>query len=79
MPRAFNPSAMVQPASRYSQGVEVGANVRGGGLAGSGLIIVNPPWGLEAELKVIVQALATRLGIGTWGQGVVEWLTEAKG
>ena len=51
----------------------------GGGLAGSGLIIVNPPWGLEAELKVIVPALATRLGIGTWGQGIVEWLTAAKG
>ena len=46
----------------------------GGGLAGSGLIIVNPPWGLEAELKVIVPALATRLGIGTWGHATVEWL-----
>jgi len=46
----------------------------GGGLAGSGLIIVNPPWGLEAELQVIMPALAARLGIGTWGQGVVEWL-----
>ena len=51
----------------------------GGGLAGSGLIIVNPPWGLEAELKMIMPALAARLGIGTWGQGVVEWLTAAKG
>jgi 23S rRNA (adenine2030-N6)-methyltransferase len=51
----------------------------GGGLAGSGLIIVNPPWGLEAELNVIVPALADRLGIGTWGQGTVEWLTAAKG
>ncbi len=50
----------------------------GGGLAGSGLIIVNPPWGLEDELKVIVPALAGRLGIGTWGQSSVEWLTEAK-
>lgn len=50
----------------------------GGGLAGSGLIIVNPPWGLEAELKVIMPALATRLGIGTWGQGTVEWLMPPK-
>jgi 23S rRNA (adenine2030-N6)-methyltransferase len=46
----------------------------GGGLAGSGLIILNPPWGLEAELKVIVPALAARLGIGTWGHATVEWL-----
>jgi 23S rRNA (adenine2030-N6)-methyltransferase len=48
----------------------------GGGLAGSGLIIVNPPWGLEAELKMIVPALAARLGIGTWGQGW--WLVPPK-
>jgi 23S rRNA (adenine2030-N6)-methyltransferase len=51
----------------------------GGGLAGSGLIIVNPPWGLEGELRLIMPALAARLGIGTWGQATVEWLTAAKG
>ena len=50
----------------------------GGGLAGSGLIIFNPPWGLEAELKVIVPALADRLGIGTWGQATIEWLVPPK-
>lgn len=46
----------------------------GGGLAGSGLIVVNPPWGLEPELKILVSALAIRLGIGTWGHATVEWL-----
>ena len=46
----------------------------GGGLAGSGLIVVNPPWSLEAEMKVIGPALASRLGIGTWGRMDVEWL-----
>jgi len=46
----------------------------GGGLAGSGLIVVNPPWMLEAEMKIIGPALATRLGIGTWGRMDVEWL-----
>lgn len=40
-----------------------------GGLAGSGLIIVNPPWTLEDELGVLLPALAARLGIGTWGSG----------
>ena len=28
MLKPFNPPGMVQPASRYSQGVEVGANAR---------------------------------------------------
>lgn len=46
----------------------------GGGLAGSGLIIVNTPWTLDAELAVLVPALAARLGIGQWGSGRVEWV-----
>lgn len=46
----------------------------GGGLAGSGLAIVNAPWKLNEELHVIVPALAERLGRGTWGQGTVEWM-----
>ncbi len=51
----------------------------GGGLAGSGLIVVNPPFGLEDELKILAPALAERLGIGTWGKDVVEWLVPPKG
>jgi 23S rRNA (adenine2030-N6)-methyltransferase len=46
-----------------------------GGLAGSGLIIVNPPWNLEADLKLLLPALAQRLGLGEWGRGLVQWLT----
>ena len=46
----------------------------GGGLAGSGLVIVNAPWKLDEELRVLVPALAERLGLGEWGQGTVEWL-----
>jgi 23S rRNA (adenine2030-N6)-methyltransferase len=49
-----------------------------GGLSGSGLIIVNPPWNLEADLKVLLPALATRLGTGNWGRGTVDWLTPPK-
>lgn len=41
-----------------------------GGLAGSGLLVVNPPWTLEAELETLLPALARRLGVGTWGQGL---------
>jgi 23S rRNA (adenine2030-N6)-methyltransferase len=45
-----------------------------GGLAGSGLIIVNPPWPLAEELPVLAPALAERLRQGepAWR---VEWLT----
>lgn len=49
----------------------------GGGLAGSGLVIVNAPWKLDEELRVIVPALAGRMGIGEWGRGTVEWLVPA--
>jgi len=47
---------------------------KGGGLAGSGLIIVNPPWKLAPELSRLIPALAKRLGLGDWGQGTVNWL-----
>ncbi len=46
-----------------------------GGLAGSGLIIVNPPWGLDADLNVLMPALAARLGLGEWGRSLLRWLT----
>ena len=46
----------------------------GGGLAGSGLIILNAPWKLDEELKLLVPALAARLGIGSWGRSDVSWL-----
>ena len=50
----------------------------GGGLAGSGLLVLNPPWTLEAEMKVLGPALAKRLGIGEWGRMDVAWLVPAK-
>lgn len=46
----------------------------GGGLAGSGLAILNAPWKLDQELKVVVPALAQRLGLGSWGRGEVAWI-----
>lgn len=53
MLKPFNPPNMVQPASRYSQGVEVGANARW--LHISGQIGVAPDGtvakGLEAQFK----------------------------
>ncbi len=49
-----------------------------GGLSGSGLIIINPPWTLENDLRILLPALAERLGLGDWGRGQVDWLTPPK-
>lgn len=49
-----------------------------GGLSGSGLIIINPPWTLESDLRVLLPALGERLGLGDWGRGLVQWLTPPK-
>jgi 23S rRNA (adenine2030-N6)-methyltransferase len=48
------------------------------GLAGSGLIIINPPWTLHDELQTLLPALAQILGKGKWGKGSVRWLTPPK-
>lgn len=45
-----------------------------GGLAGSGVIIVNPPWRLDEELAVILPELAERLS-----QGAPSFAIEARG
>lgn len=50
----------------------------GGGLAGSGVFIVNTPWMLDQDLRLVVPALAGRLGLGEWGHGQVEWLVPPK-
>jgi 23S rRNA (adenine2030-N6)-methyltransferase len=49
-----------------------------GGLSGSGLIIVNPPWTLENDLRILLPALAERLGLGDWGRGQVDWIAPPK-
>jgi len=47
-----------------------------GGLAGSGLAILNAPWKLDRELEILVPALAQRLGLGNWGEGEVSWINK---
>ncbi len=46
-----------------------------GGLAGSGLVVLNPPHTLKAEMDIILPVLAGRMGFGTWGRGSVRELT----
>lgn len=45
-----------------------------GGLAGSGVIIVNAPWTFDHDMRIIAPALAERLGLGKWGHAAVNWL-----
>jgi 23S rRNA (adenine2030-N6)-methyltransferase len=49
-----------------------------GGLAGSGVVAVNAPWKLDEDLRLIVPALARRLGLGNWGHAAVDWLVPPK-
>ena len=42
---------------------------------GCGLILVNPPWTLESELSVLLQALAGILGRGGKGAFKLDWLS----
>jgi 23S rRNA (adenine2030-N6)-methyltransferase len=46
-----------------------------GGLAGSGLLVLNPPWRLEEECKTLLPLLARVLGKGKWGRSTVDWLS----
>jgi 23S rRNA (adenine2030-N6)-methyltransferase len=46
-------------------------------LAGSGLILVNPPWTLEGELAALLPALAQALG-GRQGASRLDWLAGEK-
>jgi 23S rRNA (adenine2030-N6)-methyltransferase len=47
-------------------------------LAGSGLILVNPPWTLENELTVLLPALATILSPSSAGATRLDWLAPEK-
>jgi 23S rRNA (adenine2030-N6)-methyltransferase len=44
-------------------------------LNGAGLILVNPPWTLEADLALLLPALAERLGEGEGARGRLDWIT----
>ena len=44
-------------------------------LNGAGLILVNPPWTLEADLKLLLPALAERLGEGEGARGGLDRIT----
>jgi len=60
-------TARASAASRADQRclrveLSTGAKAPAGGLTSAGLLIVNPPWTLEAELKTMLPALTAVLG-----------------
>jgi 23S rRNA (adenine2030-N6)-methyltransferase len=54
--------------------VNIGAPDDSGGLAGCGLIVVNPPWRLEEELDEMLPGLASILAPSGAGRVRVDWL-----
>lgn len=47
-------------------------------LNGCGLVIANPPWGLDGELAVLLPALSSLLARDRQGAGRVDWLAGEK-
>jgi 23S rRNA (adenine2030-N6)-methyltransferase len=45
-----------------------------GGLSACGVVLINPPWKLAAELEILLPALVEVLGRGARGGHAVEWL-----
>lgn len=54
--------------------MRVRESFEGGGLAGSGVIVINPPFVLPDEMSILLPALAKRMGLGKWGRGTADWL-----
>ncbi|MBL8907981.1 MAG: 23S rRNA (adenine(2030)-N(6))-methyltransferase RlmJ [Rhizobiales bacterium] len=65
--------ANVPPKTLHAELV-VRAVVQDGGLAGSGLVIVNAPWTLDEELEILLPALRDRLAQAPEARSKVEWL-----
>lgn len=55
--------------------LDVRKPVSGAGLAGSGLLIVNPPWPLEETLRDLLPELVERLRQGRGAGSALAWLT----
>lgn len=43
-------------------------------LNGAGLVVINPPWRIEAEIEPLLAALAPRLAQGAGAGGICRWL-----
>jgi 23S rRNA (adenine2030-N6)-methyltransferase len=48
------------------------------GLAGAGMILVNPPWQLDRQLEALMPPLAERLRQGSHARTILTWLTNER-
>jgi 23S rRNA (adenine2030-N6)-methyltransferase len=55
--------------------LQVAAPRPDGPLVACGLVVVNPPFGFEAEAQTILPYLARTLGLGPWAASAVTWLS----
>jgi len=58
--------------------LKVAAATDRGPLLGSGLLVVNPPWPLESELKILLPALTLALRRDLGGSYNLDWLVHEK-
>ncbi len=58
--------------------VTVRSAIENGGLAGSGVVVINPPWTLHAELETLLPALAAVLGENGQGRWSLQWLLQPR-
>jgi 23S rRNA (adenine2030-N6)-methyltransferase len=54
----------------------VKGDTEGFGMTGSGMIVVNPPWKLEQQMKELLPWLTTQLKQDDQAQFTIEWLVE---
>ncbi len=69
-------SLLDRPALRLELMIDDGRDVAR--LNGCGLLVVNPPWTLQAEATLLLSALAERLGLGVRGSSSVTALGPAQ-
>jgi len=55
--------------------IGIGPLVEPSGLSGCGLIVVNPPWTLEPELRIMLPALAAVLSAADAGAARIDWIS----
>jgi 23S rRNA (adenine2030-N6)-methyltransferase len=59
--------------------LQASAVLPGGGMSACGVILINPPWKLPAELEILLPVLADVLGRGAGRGYTVDWLDRVAG
>lgn len=67
-----------QRAPAFTAEVHIAGDESNLRLRGCGLLVINPPWQVEADLRPIVDVLPPKLSQGPWTRGVLRWLVREK-